>query len=508
MAQPQPPWAQASSEDQYFVLLTGANSGVGLGIGQRLIDEFLDSRPPTSHLILLPTTRSTRKSRDTILALRRHLLRTARDPKALPNLRARVPAGGPAFDPRTAVARVHVLGVRLDLCDLRSVYAAADRLVRGTVGDPTGVVAAEARIPRLDAAVFNAGVGGWAGLDWAAFARQFFRVGLVQSTTFPAFKKALPAAVMLDRAKLLGREDDGDDEKAKAEAEADDDDDPPALAEVFTANVFGHYVLAHELLPLLRRATPSEAPARVVWTSSVDAGHAHLDLGDLQAARRRPPYESSKRVTDLLVLTAGLPGVRDVSSAYFASSSSTSSSSDNNNNDNNSQPPRFYLTHPGVVCTPLFPLNCLLFLCYWCVMYVSRWLGSPWHPVTPYAGACAPAWAALRADPAELDAAPVKWGSATDRAGRAYPRRTEVEGWAWDGRVPGDDDDGDDAPEEARTRAGRKWDAGPLTPEARRRFEEDGRRVWEELESLRRKWEKALGRRGRGRGRGEGNGTA
>ncbi|KAI1499505.1 hypothetical protein F5X99DRAFT_419876 [Biscogniauxia marginata] len=476
-----PPWAEASGHEQYFVLLTGANSGVGLGIGQRIIDEFLAERSLSSHLILIPTTRSADKSRETILALRAHLDNTARTSK---QLRARA---GPDYDPRTAVGRVHVLSVQLDLCNLRSVYAAADQLVHGKLTDPTGLID-DASIPRIDAAILNAGIGGWQGIDWLQFLKQILSVGLVQSTSFPSFKIALPAAV-LDQQKLLG-------EKGLSPGAAP----PPELGEVFCANVFGHYILAHELLPLLGRSSPDEEPGRVIWTSSVDTGREHFDHDDFQATRRSPPYESSKRITDLLALTADLPSVRPVSAPYFTSSSSSSSFSARQRPV--AVEPRFYLSHPGIVCTPLFPLHWLLFWGYYLAMLVARWAGSPWHMVAPYAGARAPAWLAL-ADAGALDAAGArraKWGSARGRTGPALPKKTEVDGWGWEGRVEdpardADADGGEEAGILAKAR-GRRWCAVATTEETRAAFEEDGRRCWAELERLRLAWEAALGRGG------------
>lgn len=93
--------------------------------------------------------------------------------------------------------------------------------------------------------------------------------------------------------------------------------------------------------------------------------------------------------------------------------------------------------------------------------YLARWLGSPWHTIRAYKGACAPAWVALGSDE-ELDAAchgerPRKWGSGTDRAGRERVVATAVEGQGEDG------------------------------------WEELGRRCWGEMESLRQEWEERLG---------------
>lgn len=492
-------------------------SGVGLGIGQRIIDDFLATRSLTSHLILIPTTRSVQKSRDAIRSLRAHLETIARTSE---RLRSRSSTGSSNsesyyYDPQTVIDRVHILSVQLDLCDLRSVYGAADQLVRGRLSDPTGVIGEEVAIPRLDAAIFNAGIGGWKGLDWGLFARQLLAVGLVQATTFPSFKEALPAAV-LDRKKLLGVE---------AEAEAEASSPPTELAEVFCANVFGHYILAHELMPLLGRPPSGSGsstgngkdeqlpPGRVIWTSSIDACEEHLDLSDFQARAYKPPYESSKRITDVISLTASLPTVRPFAASYFSlepSSSSSSSSSVSSSSITTTttiedwEPPRFYLSHPGIVCTPLFPLNWFLYFWYHVAMYLSRWLGSPWHTVEPYVGACASAWLAL-ADQAELDArdaSRVKWGSACARSSgdRAGPKKTEVEGWGWEGRVgemmPGSAvGEGEDEKGFLNKAKGRKWDARLLTDERKARFEDDGQACWAELERLRREWEVALGRR-------------
>lgn len=373
------------------------------------------------------------------------------------------------------------------------MHRAARQLVHGEVSDPTGVIP-DARIPRIDAALFNAGIGGWSGLDWLELARQFFRVGLVQATTFPSFKKASPAAV-LDPRQLLGG---GSTSDPKSSAPAD------GLAEVFCANVFGHYVLAHELLPLLSRATPDEPRGRVVWTSTIDAGREHLRFDDFQARRHTPPYESSKRITDLIALTADLPSVEKVSNPFFTSSAAA----------DKPIKPRFYLSHPGVVCSPLFPLNVFLFWAYWYAMLLARWCGSPWHPVKAYLGACASVWLAL-ADQESLDALRAgrsKWGSSCTPLGRAAPKRTEIEGWGWDGEVGAllekeeeeEEDGGDDAGVLRKAR-GRKWDAVDLTEEMRAGFEEDGRRCWAELERLRTAWEAALEKTD---GAVEGNGNA
>ncbi|ORY61207.1 uncharacterized protein BCR38DRAFT_476006 [Pseudomassariella vexata] len=459
------PWEGAASHEQYFILLTGANSGVGLGIGQRLIDEFLATRSVSSHLILIPTTRSTTKSSETIHVLRAHLTKAV----GSRNLRAR-----PGYNAQSAINRIHLFSVELDLCKLPSVYEAAERLDRGDIRDPTGITAGgqPVAIPRLDAVLLNAGYGGWSGLSWLEFARQFFSVGMVQATTFPSFKVAIPSKALPPQ------------EISTSEVQAKEDQ--PQLAEVFCANVFGHYILAHELLPLLSRSSPDETPARVVWTSSIDAEERHLDFDDFEALRSHGPYESSKRITDLISLTADLPRAQKASASFFT-----------NPEVPKAIRPKFYLSHPGIVCTCLFPLNAVLFVGYYMAMYISRWLGSPWHVVNSYLGACATVWLAL-ADQATLDAENaqhVKWGSSCDRLGRSAAKKTEVEGWGWEGKIEDaealkqDDDAGI-----LRKLKGRKWDAVELTDGKRKKFEDEAVGCWQELERLRVLWESVLGR--------------
>jgi len=364
--------------------------------------------------------------------------------------------------------------VQLDLCNFPTIRRAADQLVNGTLSSPSEdpenfTSLADVRIPRLDAVIFNAGVGGWTGLDWSKVVTNLLSKGLVQATTWPTFKAATAGHTVNPLP---------DTDKSNSDKEV--------LGQVFCANVFGHYLFAHALVPLLSRPDNSTlAPGRIIWESSVEPVWENLSLDDFQAIKTNAAYESTKRLTDVLSLTATLPASKPYVDSFLSPSSSPQQ-------QQQSKPPRIYLVHPGVVQTTLFPLNAFMFFWYRVVLYVARWLGSPWHPITSYNGAVAPVWLAL-APQESLDAnggERVKWGSSTDRSGECRVKKTEVEGWGWDGKVEDRvalmSEKGNAA---NRRLVGRKSGAVDLTEERRVEFEELGAKCWAEMERLRGVWE-------------------
>lgn len=172
-------------------------SGIGLGTGQRLIDEFLATRSLKAHLVLIPTTRSAAKSLLAIRALRAHAEHAAKTSSAL---RSRA---GEGYKWEDAARRIHVLSLTLDLCDVRGVYAFADRLCRGTVSNPEGLAGEylrDVRIPRLDTVVFNAAYGGWSGCNYPKAMWTILATGLVQAVTYPTFKNSLATSILNERA--------------------------------------------------------------------------------------------------------------------------------------------------------------------------------------------------------------------------------------------------------------------------------------------------------------------
>lgn len=341
--------------------------------------------------------------------------------------------------------RIHLRQERLDLLSLLSVQKLCKRL-RDTT-------------PKLDAVVCNAGIGGWTDLNWGR-AVWTILTGLKDALTYPTFKIADKGRTA--KPQIPGTED------GKRVAE-------PPLGEVFCANFFGHYLLGHYLAPLLARHDDDEhTRGRLIWTSSLEAYEHCLDLDDIQALSSDEPYEALKRLTDLMGITSTLPSTAPLVNTYLSAGKT----------DSPTEPPRIYVSHPGICGTSIFALPLILEYAMFFVMYVARWLGSPWHPVTAEKGATAMVWLALAKqstlDDMEEREGVAKWGSATDWWGQERVDRTEVEGWGWGGRMG-----------EVK-RKGRSPFAKDVSEEWKKRFEQDGRRAWEVLEGLRVEWERRL----------------
>jgi 3-keto steroid reductase len=331
--------------------------------------------------------------------------------------------------------------------------------------------------------VLNAGFAGFTGLNWfrAVF---FILTDLVHAVTWPSVYTRSDTGVLVKKQTSLP--------------------DEPPLGQIFCANVFGHYMLSHNLMPLLKVST--DPPGRIIWTSSLEATPAAFNIDDIQALQIARPYESAKYLTDLLALTSSLPSTAPNVSSFLSPSSPTSkikSGPDSNTllstepAQNQTEMPKIYATHPGICATSIVPLILPLHYCMMAAFFLARMLGSPWHVISSYTGACSTIWLSL-APQSVLDAAEaaytrmggggkVKWGSSCDRLGRERVVCTEVEGWGFGGVV------GPPVTEEDKRRR-RKRGMRDLTTEERVEFEELGRKSWREMEELRVQWEELLSR--------------
>ena len=241
-------------------------------------------------------------------------------------------------------------------------------------------------------------------------------------------------------------------------------------------------------MPLLSRKSESESPGRIIWTTSIETTAKNFTLGDFQGIHSLGPYESSKRLTDILVLTCTLPGVAPYSSSYFDIEGP-------DHDKSHRVRPKVYVTHPGLVVSSLFPLTFVLQWLYWLGFLMCRYLGSPWHGVDGYRGAYAPAWVALQ-DQSRLDAIRaerVKWGSCSDRLGRSSVKMTEVEHWGWQGTMEDRESLASDTSRGLQRKlVGRKTGAPYMTKERREEFEVVGAECWKRIENLRIEWEERL----------------
>lgn len=356
--------------------------------------------------------------------------------------------------------RVRFQPEKVELTSLLSVRALSRRLL-------------DFHIPRLDAIVLNAGIGGWSGLNWPLTIYNVL-TGIRQATTWPTFK--LGVVGLVTRTQFLP------DLSGAAHEE-------PILGEVFCANTFGHYMLVHWLMPLLR-ACPSGSPGKIVWVSSIEASAHHYNLDDHQGLRSEAAYEHTKRLTDLMALTAvSQPATAASVKAYITPSPSMEITVVSRTQQSE---PSFLVAHPGICTTTIISLYWIVHQCYRLGIYLARWCGSPWANVTSYLGAASVTWLVL-ASQAEIDAkaataagspgGPCKWGSACDRLGRSSVRVSDVEGWGingtgkpfkhkwWGGNL------------------GRKTGAVDATHEDVEDFISQGAEVWKKMETLRKDWE-------------------
>ncbi|KAL4808331.1 hypothetical protein BDV18DRAFT_134740 [Aspergillus unguis] len=425
--------------DNVFVLVTGANSGLGYSICCRLADEFLSSRQNENRaLTIIFTTRSTKKGSDTLRGLQSHLRKSR------------------SSSSETDKSRVTFVPENVDLCDLLSVRALSRRL--------------NSTYPKLDAIVLNAGIGGWTGLNWPS-AIWTVLTDTVHATTWPTYKLAPTGLITENQTTSVT-------------------DKEPRLGTVFSANVLGHYMLAHNVMPLLHRSGQPNGPGRVIWVSSLEGTIKYLDVEDIQGLRSHAPYEASKALTDVLALTADLPST----APWVKSFHSRDSQEGTNDETSTSEPPITYVSHPGICSTTILPIPAILVLGMTLSFWLARLLGSPWHTLSTYLGAHAPVWLALSRQ-SEIDTAEepyrqnggghAKWGSAATFTGVSSVASTEVDGWGHGGVV------GRPVVKEDRERM-RKRGAVDLTSENKERFEELGRECWKFMEELRLEWEGIL----------------
>jgi 3-keto steroid reductase len=410
-----------------------------------LIDEFLTSEPESVLLTLLFTTRTARKSEDTLQTLQYHVDRHAT---------------------KSAQQRVHLQPESVELTSLLSVRSLARKLVASD-------------IPHLNAVVLNAGIGGWSGLNWPMAVKTVL-ADIRRATTWPTFKLGVVGLIARPQFPSLS---DG----TRIEE--------PALAEVFTANVFGHYMLAHWLMPLLW-ACNEKNPGKLVWVSSIEASSRNYNPNDPQGFLSSAAYEHSKRVTDYLALTHTSPATQKSVNTFLAPPPQ--------NTRHKLTKPTIQVSQPGIVVTTIVSLYWIVHQAYLLAILFARLLGAPWSTVTPYTAAASATFLALASEEVleskELEGArsgelvgPGKWGTAVSRLGTVTVRRTDVDGWGLDGTGEPFAHSWWGGPSWwAGGQIGRATGAKDATREDVEAFVEQGASVWKMMEEMRVEWEGRL----------------
>lgn len=398
------------------------------------MDEFLATRPVTQSLNLIFTTRDVPKNEDTLRRLKQHLQRTIRNVYGSDEKTADIRA--------MQEKRIQIEGETLDLCLLPTVKRCATRLVAR--GKPIHVI------------VLNAGIGGWSGLNWP-LAIWTATINPLEATLFPCYKLS-----------YVGR-------TCKPQIESSKGSKEPPLGEVFTANVFGHYMLTHWLRPVLQPTKADGSPARIIWISSIESLSHSFDSNDIQGLLSDAAYDSSKRLTEILALTSVLPSTQKSIETFLPGRPTR---------------PNQYVAHPGCALTTIASIPVIMTYLQILTFYIVRLIGSPWHPIWPYKAAVSAVWLALASqttlDEVEADGGKGKWGAATDRLGEERVVRTEVSGWGWSGRH-------DEVSDKTWKLRARWWRPEVVRgPESTEEFEKLGAKVWGEMEELRMEWEKIL----------------
>jgi 3-keto steroid reductase len=327
-------------------------------------------------------------------------------------------------------------------------------------------------LPYLNAIILNAGIGGWSGVKWVEVTWKIL-TGIRQATTFPTFKLGVAGLItnpQIPKDNLV--------------------DEEPVLGQLFCANLFGHYMLVHWLWPVFR-ACPPDCAGKVIWTTSIEAVREHYNPSDHQALQTDEAYESTKRLTDILVLTASenQPAVSEVIKTF---TTPTLTVRKKDPRPTSSQP-SFYLAHPGICCTPIIELYWIIQQFYLLGILLARWCGSPWANVFSYNGAAAATWLAFASheeiEAKGLEATGVrtgncKWGSSSTRLGHTTVRPTDVQDWGLNGTGKSFKDSW-----WGGGHVGRKTGARDATAEDVERFLAAGAAAWEKMEDLKKDWE-------------------
>ncbi|WVW80930.1 hypothetical protein I302_102921 [Kwoniella bestiolae CBS 10118] len=374
-------------DNRIIVVVTGANSGFGLGICEQLLSNL--SLPPhtpipisTPQLTALPPSLRGSFDEDEDEEPTKHI---DENPPALTLILA-------CRSEKKALAAKQILLDKHEkelkereemgeeirrgwLEDLKIVWEGVDL---DNPGGGSGVLGfcegLKARYPHITTLYLNAGMGAFTGLDWIGFFKQNIMEGLPRAQSQPNCQYEAKGAMSADGERGL----------------------------VWGTNVLAPYIMAKELIPLLRRSPPSlPFQPRIIYTSSCTSSSSKLSsepLNDYQLIEYEKSYSASKYMGDLIMV--------QLDKQYGSPSPSTSTASVDQEGGEKERPVRVFTADPGCVATNFF-MNGLGLVLWWAhfkfffyhwSFVLCRLLGSTKHPVYADQGALPMLYAALIPD--------------------------------------------------------------------------------------------------------------
>ncbi|KAG0031121.1 hypothetical protein BGZ81_001724 [Podila clonocystis] len=356
-------------------IVTGANTGVGYAIVERLVEE---SNEP---LIVVLACRNKQRAHQALASLETHFN------KQLRYHHQQQPAHTKENHP---VKKYHHPELKVELVD---------------VGSAASVTKFNERIREqyttIDFLFCNAGVLPSAGIKWSKLMTDLF---------VRPMDLVIRSDVLVQPKQHLT--EDG-------------------VGNVLAANVFGHYLMIKGLEDQLSKT--EEDPGRVIWTSSMTAEKSSFDPSDWQGLESAAPYESSKWVTDLLAIR--LNEIWASGTSLSRAESPASITEDNGQSitrrvtrstskaalDSASSSKRHIMsisTQPGVVASGIGGLAHWIVMLRIALHYFVRICGEKNQTITGFHGAHPNAYVALAPNPRTTLDYHNKYGSQVGRFGK------------------------------------------------------------------------------------------
>ncbi|OCF31811.1 3-keto sterol reductase [Kwoniella heveanensis BCC8398] len=403
-------------ENRMIVVVTGANSGFGLGLCQQLLYNL--SFPPGSDI---PAAKPQSTALPPSLQYLLHQPPSATTPH--------IPSPPPALTlilacrSETKAIEAKEILLKRHLRDLENRKKRGEKVREGwrdglrvvwegvdldSPGGQNGVLAfcerLKERYPHITTLCLNAGMGAWSGLNYWTFFKQMVQDGMPLAMSQPKYQYETKGAMSRDGERGL----------------------------VWGTNVLAPYIMARELAPLLRNS-PTTLPfsPRIIYTSSLTSFRDKLTkdpLDDYQLIEYENSYSASKYMGDVVMCELDREYNADIDRSYVTQGEKRTL--------------RVLTTDPGCVTTNFFSAGLgagawawwadVKWVFYWLAFYICRIIGSPWHPVYADQGALPLIYASLIPDeyipPASQIPAP-RFSAIAERWGRTKVGYGEVDRW-------------------------------------------------------------------------------